>query len=40
VNLAILLKLMQQGAEALNALDQVLDFFLRRRTEEDAATNT
>jgi hypothetical protein len=33
--LSILLKLMQQGAEALNALDQVLEFFLavaQRRT--------
>jgi hypothetical protein len=31
--LGIVLRLMQQGAEALNTLDDVLECFLKRRTE-------
>jgi hypothetical protein len=34
--LNILLKLLQQGAEALNLLDDVLERFLKRRTEESS----
>jgi hypothetical protein len=32
--LSIVLRLMQQGAEALNTLDDVLERFLRRRNED------
>jgi hypothetical protein len=35
--LSIVLRLMQQGAEALNTLDDVLERFLKRRSEEDSA---